>query len=178
MGIKMNENSELHIVFVVTMLLGILASMLVTLCIKKKDFFSCDYDERQLLVRGKSFKYGFITLMIYFGAVFFLQVSSEQRWIEDYIVTTLGICLGILVFAGYSIWNDAYLSFKNSPGKYIVLLTAAGLINLMMTFIPTLLLGEESRLYLMNLMVGITALLLVLLFAVKRIKDSKQEEVE
>ena len=76
------------------------------------------YDERQILARGKGYKYAF------YAAVF---VSFLPIAIPDNIVHFLGIIIyfaplfvGIMVYISYCIWNDAYLEINLNIKSWIM----------------------------------------------------------
>ncbi len=82
------------------------------------------YDERQLLIRGNAYKAAFLTTEIC-SVVFIiaLVVPDEPGLLDAYGVAMLCISLfaGVTVFAGYSIWNDAFLSTRQTPRSYMLL---------------------------------------------------------
>lgn len=76
-----------------------------------------DFDERQLMVRGKAYKYGFFTALLGLAALIFCNSVFQF----DMMLLGAGACLftGLTVFAVYCIWNDAFLSFRQKPSSYL-----------------------------------------------------------
>lgn len=175
---EMNTKLDYSIGFGVGILIGLLLVAIVRFLLKKKGIWDCKYDERQFLARGKAFKYGFFIIVFYFMAVSVLQLAFDNQPVKNYVVNFIGVCLGIFVFAANAIWNDAYVSMQNSVRTYVLILLVGGIVNLLLAFLPTLLMGELLSSYLLNLMVGCMSLSLILVFAAKRFKDKKQEETE
>ena len=103
---------------------------------KKRHPNGCQYDERQMLGRGKAFQAGFFTLLIA-GAVC-------NVW--DYISPLPGgsflwnigvLLLGVTVFAVTAIHFDAYVGMNESPRRFLTMgacfifaMAAIGLVNL------------------------------------------------
>lgn len=83
---------------------------------KKKMPYS-DYDERQELIRGVAFRYGFFTVALFgfFDTYFRQWVSGEvfARGIEFW----LAVALGSFVIAEYEIWHDVPIPNVKRKGK-------------------------------------------------------------
>lgn len=105
-------------------LVGIAIVLLITFILRKARGASIrgaeEYDERQLIIRGKGYKYGFATFMIY-GIIYFLYSTVGGKPIMlDGVATFLGVMLGVFVLACYNILNDAQFGYKDS-GKRALL---------------------------------------------------------
>ena len=57
------------------------------------------YDERQELIRGRGFKYAFYTSLVYFGLLT-LTIFCLTEIVQPGVLTFLGVCLSVLVYAG------------------------------------------------------------------------------
>lgn len=82
---------------------------------KKKQGKGCDFDERQELERGRGFKYGFFTLLLYnllYGATL---IDETSAWCDPFVGYFIGACLGLTVFGVYCIWKEAYASLSQTP---------------------------------------------------------------
>lgn len=82
---------------------------------KKKQGKSCEFDERQELERGRGFKYGFFTMLLYnllYGAT---VIDGESTWCDPFVGYFIGACLGLAVFGVYCIWKEAYASLSQTP---------------------------------------------------------------
>lgn len=104
-------------------LVGIIAGVVlaaVLLKLTKKDgSMRCRYDERQEVVRGRGFKYGFFTMLIYFAAET-LFGSFLELFADRSVISFIGLCLGVAVYAVYGIWKDAYISLNENPKRVII----------------------------------------------------------
>ncbi len=78
----------------------------------KKD----NYDERQELIRGKGFKYGFLTMMLADGilAVAMRKIQLAPQWL---ILTP--IFAGLWVFSIYALWNSAYFAINQKKIRWL-----------------------------------------------------------
>lgn len=144
----------------------------------------CDFDERQELVRGRAFKYGFFTLLLYFIiAVSLGKIGVRQTYFDSATIIFMGICLGIMVFTSYAIWHDAYFSMQDKPRGWIILFVAMFFLNMVVglgglhetdTSSSHGLLGEHS----LNFCVGAMCAILVIVTAVRQIMNRRQGEDE
>lgn len=89
------------------------------------------YDERQLAARGKSYRLGFFTLLIWCAFCGMLD-SFGVRWCENIgIALYLGIIVSAGVFAVSAVCSDAYFGYNESFGS-ARLLALLGILNLVM----------------------------------------------
>lgn len=113
--------------YMIGLILGILAgvavvALIVVVCRKKTGmrFGKCEYDERQLLARGKAFRAGFFTILIY-EAVYAMVDVAGVKWCANVTGIMLGLMLGITVFAVVAISEDAYMSMNERPAGWIII---------------------------------------------------------
>ncbi len=95
---------------------GFIAVVIVTLIIaniKKKKNTYTEYDERQVLARGKAYKSAFLVLVGYIIVCALVNVL-EINWAELSVQMFIGLFLSTAVFVGVSIFNDAYFTSNKS----------------------------------------------------------------
>ena len=113
---------------------GILVGIIIVIiCLKltnKNHKVKTEYDERQLIIRGRAYRYAFYTVIIYECCMLVLGIGEITLPIKDYMLHFGGICLGCVVLACYSIWNDVYWGLNNSPKRYIALFAATAALNM------------------------------------------------
>lgn len=116
------------------MIVGIVVGLILVVCMLK---FSktdgsnrCKYDERQELVRGRGFKYGFLAMLLYYAVYGYLGLVMESLWVDHFTGVIVGLLLGMAVYASYSIWNDGYLALNENPKRLILFFIIMGGINL------------------------------------------------
>lgn len=92
-----------------------------------------EYDERQLVVRSKAYKYAFFTLMLY---VILVEIINELLGITllcSFGGTWIGVCIAIAVFVVYCVMNDAYISLNENKRGILILFGGIALLNLVVT---------------------------------------------
>lgn len=97
----------------------VLIFVLITYITNKKRG-ECQFDERQILARGKAFKAGFFTMISYFMVYGILDIF-EIQWCQNFVGIMLGIFLGITVFAVVATHKDAYIAMNEKLSRLIVL---------------------------------------------------------
>lgn len=104
--------------------------VIVLLRLTKKDYsLRCKYDERQQLVRGRGFKYGFFTLMIYDIFYGWGMDALDQQYIDDVTAMIFGVCLGVAVYASYCIWHEGYFSLNENPKRVLLVFGILAVLN-------------------------------------------------
>lgn len=98
----------------------IIAAICVLSRFSKKE---AQFDERQELIRGRAYRLGFLTLII--ALVICLICHTMLDSTLSYFAFALCLVLGLSVFAVYSIWHDAFFSFQQKPGSYLLLCAVA-----------------------------------------------------
>ena len=98
---------DLLIIFIVALIFLLLA---ISFGSKK-----ANYDERQELIRGKGFKYGFLTIVLV-DALLAVVVRKIQLAPQLLVLTPLFI--GLWVFSIYVLWNSAYFAMNQKRRKY------------------------------------------------------------
>lgn len=104
--------------------------VIVILRLTKKDYsLRCKYDERQQLVRGRGFKYGFFTLMLYDIFYGFGNVILEKQVVDHMTAVFFGVFLGIAVYASYCIWHEGYFSLNENPKRVMLVFAILAVSN-------------------------------------------------
>lgn len=75
------------------------------------------FDERQMIARGKAYKYGFFTMMAVLFVYFFYDISVPKSFIrlEAGVIVLVTFILGLSVFCIVAIWNEAYTYVEQKP---------------------------------------------------------------
>ncbi len=149
--------------------------------------FKCNkqdqYDERQLLARGKAYKAGFFILIIYVTIAGILGDLCGIRLLLSFGGIWIGVCFAIFCFAAICIWEDAYMSLQENVKGINMMFLLVGLLNLVtgvITIRDKIPFVENGRIsyHYTNLIVAILFLALTLLFNLKLLYDKRQEENE
>lgn len=125
------EGLRLYVAVVIG--IGCIVGLILTGCLlmasTKDGKIKRDYDERQQLVRGRGFKYGFFTMMICNGLSVFLFICMEKPFMDAATASTVSIIIAIVVYVSYCIWNEGYFSLNENPKKVVVLFLIIGVFN-------------------------------------------------
>lgn len=170
----MNSNQSTYFIGIVVGLLVLAVWMLM------RRNVDGEYDERQMLVRGKGCQYGFATLVCYnliYGAAY---MDSVPDWCDNMIGIMIGVLLSLAVFCGYCIWKDAYMNLNQNPGFIYFILGSLGIINLILGII-SLVRGEafengKVSFRALNLPMGVMFCLFFFLFWLKNHVNREREE--
>lgn len=128
---------------------------------KKKNNKNAEYDERQIAARGKAFRAGFFSMMLYFA--WFMVVSTfEFELISRYNVPIIfaGIVFGTGVFAVMAIKNDAYLKLhekRSTQLTVLILVTVVNAVSGIVNFIN----DAKSGSFLMNALCAVLGIVIL-----------------
>lgn len=104
-------------------------SVIVAKIAKKNGAGKGKYDERQQVARGKAYTAAYATLLIYLTVWMILRTLEIPFFMQSLSVFA-GALLSIAVFVGYSIFHDAYFKASESPKRWLIIICAAGVMNL------------------------------------------------
>ena len=167
----MNENIFFTIGVITGLFCSVLAYLAIRWIIKKKTNGSFkEYDERQLLARGKAAKYGFSVTIFY---MLMAGILAPKGLATDFLMY-LGACLGLAVFGCTCIILDAYFPlYGQSPTRIALIIFVfiiAAISNLALGLYP---LNDAN---LMNLLLGIMLVIVLLVLIGKLFYDKKKED--
>ena len=142
-----------------------------------------EYDERQQKIRGKSYMYGFYTILIYQVAVMFLHIAEINVPLETYALDFTGVLLGCIVLCAHSIWNGVYWGLNNDHKRYYIIFAVTIVLNIIpiagQAASGTLLQDGKIGLPMLNIMVIIMMFILGIEMIIKSVIDrNKTEEDE
>lgn len=181
--VGLEENSHLSIgvkvAFVIGLAIGLLVVAICLAASKKGDETKNQFDERQELVRGIGFKYGFFTLMISNAVLLFLKVLEVPLFGNMEVAMTVSIVAGVAVFASYCIWNDGYFALNENRKSLLIMFGLIGALNIVIG-IANLIAGvviENGALTFRstNLFCALLFLVIFVVLLLKHIKDGKEE---
>ena len=160
--------------------MGILIVALILVAARKENAAVHKYDERQIAVQGKAYKYGFFTMAVYYILLFTSMEAHIEIPCENSLLVFMGFGVGVVVFAAYSIMKDAYFRLDENKGMLIIMFTLLAILNLV-AGIAKLVRGSaitEGRLTFIgasNLVCGILLVFLLAVIMIKRFKDKEEE---
>lgn len=135
--VGLESASATSIIFKIALIIGVVIGLLVVVIIlavtKTGDDTKNQFDERQELVRGKGFQYGFFTIMISNAVLLFMKAFEISLFSDLQVAMVLSIVIGISVFACYCIWNDGYFALNERRTGLLISFGCCGLSNLLIT---------------------------------------------
>ena len=161
-------------------IIALIFLVIIVKALKKAKRNPAKYDERQILLRGKAYKMGFITIL----GLAILYVSLIPVFDElityGYLFNGIIMVVGVMVFVVYSIWNDAFFSLKDDIDSYILMNIVIIIANCVsmppiakdVNFIEDVLLS--NRFFNILSILSFTIILIILL--IKKYIDRKEEE--
>lgn len=181
--VGLEEDSHLSIgvkvAFVIGLVIGLLVVAICLAVTKKGDETKNQFDERQEMVRGRGFKYGFFTLMISNAVLLLLNVLEVSLFSNMEVAMTASIIVGVAVFASYCIWNDGYFALNENRKSMLIIFGLIGVLNLVIG-IGNLITGviiENGALTFRstNLFCALLFLVIFVVLLLKQIKNGKEE---
>ncbi len=136
--------------------------------VRRKD----EYDERQQLDRASACKNAYIVLVVYIVLVGMLEQLDITKLFMSFAGMWLGVCISIVVFTAQCILKDAYMNLYENAKGIIMLLGSISILNLFFAIFefkegsPMIEQGVLS-VNSINLIVGITLLIVVVIFICK-----------
>nr|MBQ8243891.1 hypothetical protein [Oscillospiraceae bacterium] len=145
----------------------------------ERKFPSDEYDERQKLAQGRASRLGFLTGILYFGAVtvVLLQQVEGEKTIEPWLLVCIGFFLMIMVDHTYCFLTHAALPLSQKPMTSIVCYGVAGAIQVWYTvdaveWVPLSLTGHGTGGWI-HLLTGISFLYLSLMHLIQYLRSKR-----
>ncbi|MBQ8246939.1 MAG: hypothetical protein IJZ42_07380 [Lachnospiraceae bacterium] len=181
--VGLESASATSILFKMALILGVVIGLLVVVIIlavtKTGDDTKNQFDERQELVRGKGFKYGFFTMMIANAALLVLNILEIPLFSNMEVAMTASIVIGISVFASYCIWNDGYFALNENRKSLLIMFGLIGASNLVIgignIFAGVIMENGAFTFRSTNLFCALMFIVVFVAMLAKHIKDGKEE---
>lgn len=139
---------------------------------------SNNYDERQILSRGKAFRAGF--LVTFCSCIIFAILTNSIDDLRVYAPNFLFIIgfAGFTVFSVIAIWTDSFVSSKFQPGSFFALYFIIGVVNLVVCIMNKdwktageFLVSDN----LVGFLIGISFITIAVVIAVKTVSEQREE---
>lgn len=117
-------------------LCGIIIGILIVVFFAKKGGntdgkMRTEYDERQKIIRGTSYKIGFYSYIICAVIMMCVSMAEMNIPIQDDALWFTWLVVGAIPMCIHSIWKGAYWGLNNDKTKYIVLFCVATVVNIL-----------------------------------------------
>ena len=171
--------------------LGVIAGILLVFLVygilmvvtkRRGKYANAQFDERQVVARGRAYRYAFFTVLFYLLGWGLFELAADIRLWDTYTGCFLGVFLSVTVFAVVAILNDAYFAVNEKPATYLgifalvtVLNLGIGVWNLVTGGDPIVEHGMLTY-HSVNLLVG-GMFLVILIVAAIRVWQGKREDV-
>lgn len=172
-------NLEMILGFISGLMIGCILIAILLKITKTDHSMKCKYDERQELIRGKGFKYGFFTLIIFNFLAAMLSSFVEKPHIEAEALMIIGILIGIFVYVTYCIWHESYFSLNENPKRVLIAFFLIALVNLGVGYSHylngVLFRNGVLTVYCVNLFCGLLFLMIFLVLSAKCICKKRED---
>ncbi len=137
------------------------------------------YDERQMAIIGKGYKYAFYTTMLINILYAVLAYGITKDMISPQFMILASAYLGIIVFAVYCILNDAYLAIGGiKPGPWIKVCLLVIVVNGVAAFFNRSQgFGRDGFMtgFSINLIIALTFGIILVTFIIKQALNKREE---
>ena len=141
-----------------------------------------NWDERQLICRGKGYQYGFLTMVAYAAVYYLLTVFTERQFMTADTAVLAALFLGAGVHATYCILNDAYFTIHDTSAKscfwsFLILAITNGVIGVF-GIADGRIINENGLLtnYLLNNIMMVVSLANVAALMINKAKTEQEEK--
>ena len=110
----------------------ILAGIIIGVSNRKEDgkLGKFEYDERQERFNGKSFKYGFLTMVVYSALLTIIGLCKVTIPAIEPVIYFSVLFVGTIAMSSYSIWTDSYWGMRTNKKCFYIFMLICTLINL------------------------------------------------
>jgi len=167
-------------IVILAFILGLALIVLIKSVTTKGDDVKSKYDERQELVQGRGYKYGFFTILVTSLIYHMFSMAGMMTFMNADIALEINCFLGICVCVSYCIWNEGYFALNDRIGTFIVIVLIGGVINLIIGIVAFVsgAAMQNGRLTnpSINLFVGIIVLIICGVMLLKKICKAREDE--
>ena len=161
-------------------IVGIILVMILLKFANRDGKMKTDYDERQSIIRGRGYQYGFFAILIYEAVMVMILTMEVKLPLTSSLIHFIAILIGVLVQAGYCIWKGAYWGLNNNVKRYGIIFVAVGLINFLAAvkcYIEdgSMLVNGKLSPYTMNFLCGVMFIVLGCEVFIKKFMDMKED---
>lgn len=165
---------------VLAVIIGVLLIIVLMAITQTGDSMRQNYDERQELLRGRGFKYGFYAMLILNLVMFTLETAEVYLPMSAGYAPFLSALIGVGVYAVYCIWNDAYVALNQKAATMAMIFLVMGAMNLLMGINAlvkgTAIQNNQLTFRSMNLLCGIEMLVVCGALILKKVCKDREEE--
>ena len=166
--------------FVATgIIVGLIVAVIIIKACNRNGKFKTDYDERQQIMIGKSYKYAMITAWVLMAIYMVIDLGGNVIPMDNAMSVFTILFVSVMVHSSYSVWTDAYFGRNTDNKKYAIVAIVITAINVAATIAyikdgqlivdgVLTVRGVNAECALMFLIIGVE-------FCIKAVIDKKQE---
>ncbi len=124
----MNEKVAMGVTFGI--MVGLVICVILFRFANKDKKIKTQYDERQEVIRGRGYRYGFYTMLFLEVVLMMVKMAAFIFPIEEYLIHMAVILIGTLVICIHSIWNGVYWGLNNDHRRYYIIFIIAIALNI------------------------------------------------
>lgn len=137
------------------------------------------YDERQLAVQGKAYKYAYFTAMIILVVEVMGDMMLGVMLLETNLLILFVVCISVAVFAITCIMKDAYVAPKTDMRMAWIVLGVIGIINVGMGVMDLVhhevrIVGGTLVAFPTTLIAGVVLLMVVISYGIRKRQSDKE----
>lgn len=119
---------------------GIIVGILICVVFSKKSGNTngkivTEYDERQKVIRGTSYKIGFYTYVISAAIMTCVSMAEISLPMQGDVLWFTWLIVGAIPMCVHSVWKGAYWGLNNDKARYITLFCLATAINVIVSVV-------------------------------------------
>ena len=138
------------------------------------------YDERQLIERGKGYRCAFFAYVIYNCVFLVLDLGFEIQFANVGFIMICGILVACATHVIYCIFHEAYWGLNNNVKNYLILLIVADALNLIIGIgnihSGNMMEGNGLPHAAINLIVALFVTVILVALLVKWVRDKREVE--
>ncbi len=159
---------------------GIMVGIILVVCLfrlaNKDGKTKSEYDERQKLIRGCGYKYGFFAMTVVEALMMCFSACEVKLPVTGVVLHFLGIYAGVLVQISYCVWKDAYWALNNDPKRYMVIFLLTGILNFVIPLTSGgIVAGGSLQSGFVNFLCGVLFLIVGIELLLKHLRDVKHD---
>lgn len=166
--------------------LGVITGIVITIILckvcNKNGRVKTEYDERQELQRGKSYKYAFYAMTGYSALLIVLSIADIELPIDKAIELFSIFFVGVMTLITSEIFTDSYWGLNNSRKNFSIAMILIGLFNFYIAAAAykdgRMIVDGKLTVIGLNLLCGIMFVIMGIEFLVKNLLDKKNENEE
>ena len=174
--------STLSTAWIIGIMVGAVLVVLLLKLINKNGKAKTEYDERQLIERGKAYKYGFFAALLTCAVLILLDTFETILPVLGMTTFFFPIMTGVVAQVSYSIFHDAYEGLNTNMGRFIVVMAIISVFNIFLAVARFVRAGilEDGKLcpQFMNLMCGILLFIVAGELMIKKALDRREGSEE